>query len=344
MAFTGDKKPIVIFFLASCLLMGCQPSKPKMEKYRQAQTMMGTTVSIDVCVDKDNKERLDAAYDEVWKELEDVAWRMNVFDPKSDVTKINEAKGEPVKIEADTYQVLKRAVDFSNLTRGAFDITVYPLIQLWKRSEQKNQRPGMEELKKIKEFVGSGSIQFLGNDTLRLNHPEAKIDLGGIAAGFAIDQAVQIFHRQGIANFYIDIGGDIYAGGYNCEGRPWRVGIVDPRDRSKIMEVVELTDAAVATSGHYEKYYTIQNEHWSHIINPMTGFPQKEVISATIITPTAIEADALSTALCVLGPKEGIALTNSLKKGYASVIIVQEANQNIKRYVSEGYQKYLIQP
>jgi len=306
--------------------------------------MMGTTASIDVCVDENNKERLEAAYSEVWKELEDVAWRMNVFDSQSDVTQINESKGESVKITSTTYQVLEKSVYFNNLTQGAFDITVYPLIQLWKESERKNQWPVKEELARVKEFVGSKHIRFMGEDTIAFDQPFIKIDLGGIAAGFAIDEAAEIFRRHGIVNFYIDIGGDIYAGGHNCQGRPWRIGILDPRDRSKIMDVVELTDAAVATSGHYEKYYTIQNERWSHIINPMTGFPQKEVISATIITPTAIEADALSTALCVLGPVEGIALTNRLNKGYASLIVTQETNKDIKRSESEEYRKYLTQP
>lgn len=343
--FIGGRKLALYLFLVFFLSSGCQPqSNLKKEKYREAQAMMGTTASIDVCVDKDNEQKIEAVYKEVWQKLEDIAWRMNVFDERSDVVKLNRSAGEIIEIPSDTYEILKKSVYFNHLTKGAFDITVYPLIQLWKESARKNQWPDAEELRQVKESVGSNYIEFFPNNKIQLNHPALKIDLGGIAAGFAIDEAVQIFRRYGIVNFYIDIGGDIYAGGHNCQNRPWRIGIANPQDRSKLMEIVELTDAAIATSGHYEKYYTIQNERLSHIMNPITGFPQKEITSATIITTTAIEADALSTALCVLGPEEGIHLTNSLRKGYASLIMVEGADKNIKRYVSEEYQKYRIRP
>ena len=96
-----------------------------------------------------------------------------------------------------------------------------------------------------------------------------------------------------------------YVGGLNCSGKPWRVGIRDPRDKSKIINIVELTDAAVATSGNYEQYYLINNKRWSHIVDPNSGYPQKDVISSTVIAPTAMEADALATALCVLGRRSG---------------------------------------
>jgi len=349
--FTSGKKLVpqtnakVLLFLVFFILIGCQ-SQPnlKKEKYREAQALMGTTISVDVCKDKNNEQKIEAAYKEVWQKLEDIAWRMNVFDERSDVVNLNRSAGEMIQIPSDTYEILERSVYFHHLTQGAFDITVYPLIQLWKESARQNKWPDAEELRQVKESVGSNYIEFFPSHKVRLNHPALKIDLGGIAAGFAIDEAAQIFRRQGIVNFYIDIGGDIYAGGHNCQNKPWRIGIANPQDRSKLMEIVELTDAAIATSGYYEKYTTIQNERLSHIMNPMTGFPQKEIISATIITPTAIEADALSTALCVLGAEEGITLVNSLGNGYASLIMVQGVNKNMKRYASEEYQKYLTQP
>ena len=141
-------------------------------------------------------------------------------------------------------------------------------------------------------------------------------------------------------NFFIDAGGDIYVGGKNCSGEPWRIGIRDPRDRSKIIDIVNVADKAVATSGDYEQYYQIQDQVWSHIINPITGYPQKDVISATVIAQSAIEADALATALCVLGQDRGTEHINALEKPYASLIIVKCESETIKKFASEEYEKY----
>jgi len=331
-----------IFFLA-LFILGCasRQTSPK-EKYREARELMGTVASIDVCRDNQNKEGLSAAYAEVWQRLEEISWRMNVFDEKSDVAKVNNAGGNPVVIEPDTYQVLKDSVYFSELSKGAFDITVWPLIHLWKESAKKNILPDPSALAVVKEAVGARHVGLLGSGKVQLLHPQTKIDLGGIAAGYAVDEAVRIFRAQGIVNFFIDIGGDIYAGGLNCEGEPWRIGVRDPRDRFTIIDVIGLSNAAVTTSGNYEKFYEIQNQRWSHIINPLTGYPQQEVVSATMIAPTTEEADAIATALCVLGSQEATTLVNSMDPSYASLIIIKQVTGEIVQFPSQSYEEYRL--
>ena len=164
--------------------------------------------------------------------------------------------------------------------------------------------------------------------------------MGGIAKGYAVDEAARVFREKGIDSFFIDAGGDVYAGGRNCVGKPWRIGIRDPRDSKNIIDVVEVIDGAVATSGDYEQYYEIRNQRWSHIIDPSSGYPQKEVISATVIAPSAMRADALATALCVLGVRLGTDHIDELGKKYASLMIIDKRTDGIKKISSHEYNNY----
>lgn len=323
------------------LMAGCAPdSSPKMERYRQTRSLMGTTVSVDVCEDAADAGKIEPAYQKLWERLEDISWRMNVFDEKSEVSKINAAGTKPVAIAQDTYDVLRESLRHSQLTKGAFDITVWPLIELWKRGEKENILPPRPKILEVLQFTGSDKIRLGEGRQVQLVDPRVKVDLGGIAAGYAVDEAAGILRRHGIHNFFIDLGGDIYVGGYNCEGRLWRIGISDPRDRSRLMDVVALSDAAVTTSGNYEKYFEIQGERWSHIMNPVTGYPQKEVVSATVIAPTTLEADALATALCVMGGRAGIELIDRLPGDYAALVVTQPQAPRIQRFPSRKYGKY----
>ncbi len=327
-------------------------SKEALERYRESRFLMGTTVHVDVCVEASNAGKIKLAYQQVWERLEDISWRMNVFDERSDVARINKAGLNVVAVGADTYYVLQKALDYTRLTQGAFDITVWPLIQLWKYSEEKNVFPSAAEILEAKQKVGSHKIRLLGDNRVQMLQRAVQIDLGGIAGGYAVDEAARILRENGITNFFIDDGGDIYAGGYNCERQPWRIGIGDPRDRAKMLDIIALSNASVTTSGNYERYYEIEGERLSHILNPLTGYPQKEVVSATMIAPTAIEADALATALCVLGTRLGTDFVNALPvtgrqtglpQGYASVMIVREESGEIRPLMSRGYPEFRVQ-
>jgi len=302
--------------------------------------MMGTIVRIDVCPGVEETKEGKSAYKKAWKRLEDIAWRMNVMDARSDVAKINNSTGDPVLIGADTHIVLEHSQKYSRETKGAFDVTVWPLINLWQQSAKSNTFPTLEKIQKAQSAIGPNNIQLLPNNFVQRTNPGTKIDLGGIAKGYAIDETAQIFRDHNINNFFIDAGGDVFVGGQNCFGQLWRVGIRDPRNKSKIIDVIEVTDAAVATSGNYEKYFEIENKRFSHIINPNTGYPQKEVISSTVIAPTAMEADALATALSVLGSESGITYINSLTEKHASMIIVKDQSNQIQIFKSNNYHHF----
>ncbi len=335
----------VPLILSICLLLSlaaCGVFNHKNRRYRQTRLLMGTVVHVDICATNNIDDRdVQQAYRDVWARLEDISLRMNAADPKSDIGRLNSAFPSKTKVGKDTYSVIKDAVYFSKLTDGAFDITVRPLIELWKQCQIQQRIPSQDEIKAVLNSVGASKIQFLSGNNLRLTDTNVKLDLGGIAKGYGVDEAARILRRHGIYNFFIDAGGDIYAGGCNCNGHHWRIGIRDPEREDGIVDVLSISNIAVTTSGNYEQFYKIGEKRFSHIINPITGYPQQGVISATVIAPTAESADALSTALCVLGSDAAIALIDSLKDGsYAALIISKQEDGEVNIKQSSKYEKY----
>ena len=333
---------LVVVLNISFVQLGCDVKKVvlRQKKYSETKMLMGTVVQMDVCRNQADISEIESAYNDIWERLETISWRMNVADESSDIAKINKSGLEAILIAPDTYHVLRESIDLARSTKGAFDITVKPLMNLWRKAERNNILPSETMVMKVQFLVDYEHIQLLGNHHVRLLKKWAKIDLGGIAKGYAVDEAARIFRKHGITSFFIDAGGDIYVGGKNCAGEPWRIGIRDPRDRSKTIDIVEVEDRAVVTSGDYEQHYLIEGQKWSHIINPLTGYPQKGVISATVIAPSAMEADALATALCVLGGGPGTKQINALKAPHASLIISKQKSCAIKKFESEEYKKY----
>lgn len=297
---------------------------------------MATVVRIEVCMEDRTSDELRPIYDKVWKRLEEIAWRMNVYDDRSDVAKINQAINVPATIGKDTYQLLQQAFAITEKTSGAFDITVWPLIDLWRQSAMIKKWPTSEAIQARQQLTGMSKVQLLANNQVFMALKGVKVDLGGIAKGYAVDEAARILRDQGVVRFFIDAGGDVYGGGYNCLGHPWRIGIKDPRDPSKIMDVVLVQNQSVATSGDYEQYFEINGEQWSHIIDPLSGYPQKGVISASVMAPTSLEADAWATALTVLGAERGTALINA-QQGYASLILTQDQDGLMQQVASRQY-------
>ncbi|HOW36129.1 MAG TPA: FAD:protein FMN transferase [Candidatus Omnitrophota bacterium] len=316
-------KKNIFFPLAAIFLVGCQNtnSLSPAVKYSESRPLFGTIVRLDICSDAGEEIAVQKAFARAWERLEDINRRMNVSNPEGDVGRVNRSYPAPVIVGADTYGLLEDSVKISQVTGGIFDVTIYPLTELWKKAEQENRIPAKAELLQARSSVGIKNIEFLTNNRVRLLNNQTKIDLGGIACGYAADEAGEILKGNGFKNFLVDAGGELLASGLNCQGKPWQVGIRDPFDTSKVIDVIELMNRAVSTSGSYERYYEIQERRWPRIINPITGFPETAVMSATVIAPTATEADALSTALCVLGGQRGIAFIDSLGSKRAAFIV-----------------------
>ncbi|HQO58362.1 MAG TPA: FAD:protein FMN transferase [Candidatus Omnitrophota bacterium] len=330
---------LVLGFIGGCARVG--PVQPR--RATQTKVLMGTYVTVDVCYERAEAVALSNAYHDVWARLEEVAGGMSIYDPQSEISKLNHSYPDAVSVGHDLYYILESSIRLSELTQGAFDITVSPLVHLWRDAAKEERVPSKAQIALAKDSVGVPSFELLEDQRARLLKPGTSLDLGGIAKGYAVDEAARVLRSKGFKDFFIDAGGDLYVGGQSCKGTPWRIGIRNPARKDQIIDIVEVRNQAVTTSGHYEQYFEIDGQSYSHIIDPRTGVPQKGVVSATVIAPIASEADALATALCVLTEKEGLELIEALGESYAALLIVPDPRlDNLKLMASLKYQAYRL--
>lgn len=244
---------------------------------------------------------------------------LSVFSSRSEISRLNKEK--KIRASSELLEAVKRALEVSELTDGAFDISIYPLLDLWGfyRGKKPHDLPSKVAIEKARKAVDYRKI-VVRDDSIFLD-PDMKIDLGGIAQGFAVDLVCRRLKEDSIKSALVNIGGEVLAIGLKPDGKPWQVGIKNPRGKG-VTRVIELADQAVSTSGDYEKFFLIKGIRYPHIINPKTGMPSQGCISVTIIAADASTADALATGVFVLGPEKGKVLLDSLE-GVKAVIYVE---------------------
>ncbi|GBR72975.1 thiamine biosynthesis protein ApbE [Candidatus Termititenax aidoneus] len=236
------------------------------------------------------------------KELEE---KFNYFDPGSELSRINQnAFRQEMPLSGDMNAILTLALAGSEISGGTFDITITPISRLYGFGTEQKQKPDQRNIQNQMQGVGWQKVRLDSQkQTVRLLHSRTQLDLGGIAKGYAVDQAVETLQRHGIRHALVNAGGNIFALGQK-RGKPWRIAIRDPRAVEKTLQVFELSDEACATSGDYEQYFVADGQRYSHIFNPQTGRPanlENELASVTVIADSAARADLLSTACFVLG-------------------------------------------
>jgi FAD:protein FMN transferase len=222
------------------------------------------------------------------------------------------------------------------MTAGAFDITVKPLADLWGECEKAGRVPTGDELKSVMSRVGFRYIELGRNPaTISFGRAGMSIDMGAIAKGYATDRAIAILKAGGILNAIVNSGGDMYCLGQRSADRPWKIGIQHPRDKDKLIIEFFLKDKAVDTSGDYENFFIIDGKRYSHIIDPRKGYPVgDDVVSASVIASDSETADALATALCILG-KDGFSIIDSVAAAAGIIVVEEKAHLNI--YNSEAF-------
>jgi len=268
-------------------------------------------------------ERAQEIIDVVDLELVRLDSLLNYFSEYSLITHLNRLSR--VKAPSDIIFLVSFCDSISRLTDGRFDITIAPLLELWGFYEGEKRLPDTEEIAQAMKAVDYRRVQIKGDSILL--QPGMKIDLGGIAQGYAADHAALILRQRHVKSAIIDIGGEVLTIGQSMQGRSWRVGIRNPRGAG-IIETVELSDSAVSTSGDYEKFFILREKRYPHIIDPTTGLPAQEFASVTVFADNATLADALSTAVAIMGPRDGIEFLDSLE---LQGIIYYEENGTLKR-------------
>lgn len=252
---------------------------------------------------------------EVFSEMKRYNNLFSIFSDSSEVSRLN--RNGRLKASGDLLAIIGKGREIGDLTDGAFTITIYPLMEIWGFYQRSYHLPKEEEITEKRNLVGDERVIIKGDSVYLLSG--TKIDLGGIAVGYALDRAYEILKRYGIKKGLIDGGGDILV-----FGDSYKIGIKDPR-REGLIETLNLKDGAVSTSGDYENYFEIEGRRFSHIIDPKTGYPKEGVKSVTVFGKEAIICDALSTALFVLGERG----EDYIKKfpGYQAIVYLSDGRR-----------------
>lgn len=281
---------------------------------------LGTANSIKVFLE--DEERVARRAIERVNEIEQ---RMSAFLPGSDLSNIRDQAGESFqKIHGDTFRLIQKAVKFGNLTQGAFDITINPLVQLWGISKKGDFIPSEEEIQKALARVDYRSVQMVdGMQSCRLEKKGQSIDLGGIAKGYAADEVRRILTENGVKNALINLGGNVTAVGSRPDKTPWRVGIQNPlAPRGEFAARLYVADRTVVTSGCNERFFIKDGIRYHHILDPRTGRPARSsVLSVTVVCGCSADADALTTAFFILGPVKSLPL---IRKFRAEAVFIME--------------------
>jgi len=316
------KKIILVFavFLYGCSALGKEFSDKKL--------LMGTTIEIKIWFFDETIAR--KSISDAFNEIARVENIFSVYKPESEISQLN--KNGSAVVSDEVIQLIKKSKYFSELSGAAFDITVLPVIELWKNSKKKGKMPTDKEIKNTLKLVGWKNILIDGkNKKITFAKKGMKIDFGGVAKGYAVDRAVEILKKNGIKIGMVNAGGNI-----GCFGeKVFKVALQHPRDKNSFITVLKIKNKSVATSGDYERYFFLDKTKISHIINPLSGYPADESISSTILTDNATDSDALSTAAFVLGPKKGIDLVRKYKNSECLLI-----DKERKIYKTAGFTHY----
>lgn len=312
----------------------------KKEVLIQGKTM-GTTFHITVVTEADTgdlEQRINQRLIEINKS-------MSTYDPESEISRFNRTTdtGRPFPVSGDFQRVMTVAGELYDLTGGAWDGTVNPLVNLWGFGSRKvtPRVPDQKEIDALLPDVGFRHIAVSKDGTLNKKQGMVTVDLASIAKGYGVDQVAAVISAAGYDHFLVEIGGEIYARGRRPDGNPWRIGINTPKPMTapaEVYAVVAISDRAFATSGDYRNFFESDGRRYSHVLDPRTGRAvENGVVSATVIAPACTFADGLATALMVMGPEKGLALVNRLP-GVECLIIVEDAGGALVEHPSQGFQ------
>lgn len=329
---------LIIGMLTILLCAACRPERV----LQLSGSTMGTTYHIEVVAGWfTSRTKLQRQID---NRLAAINQSMSTYDPESEISRFNAIKSTSIPFvpSDDFFNVLQVAAELHRLTDGAWDGTLDPLINLWGfgRKGLVEQLPDDGAIEQVLAHVGFDRIRLDASGTITKNDPELTLDLASIAKGYGVDEIARLLGARGFLNFLVEIGGEVYARGRRQDGTPWRVGIDRPdkgATQRRIYTTVSLENQAMATSGDYRLFFRMDNQYYSHILDPRTGRPVSNgVVSATVVAANCTVADGLATALMVMGPTKGVALVDQLAS-VACLIVVRRPDGTLSNHPSRGF-------
>ena len=329
-AGTGKRHPFAawwLLFLVATLVAALIAERvlfaPQLDPFTAQHEMMDTWVSITVyAADETQAKR---AMEDAFARMEEVVAVASIYDPEAEAARLN-AAGRLDDPSPELMEILEAAVHFFDISRGTFDVTIEPLLALWRFDPnasaqfwELDQQAQQAAISEAMDFVGTDGVVVQRDPPAIELAPRMQINLGGIAKGCVADEGLRALKEAGIEHALIDAGGDVAVMGGKPGGSNWEVALRDPEDEAKTVTRFALHDGAIATSGNYLRYFDPE-ARVGHIMDPRTGYSAATASSATVIAPTCMEADALATAVFVLGPTDGIELVDRLDGVEAMVL------------------------
>lgn len=311
------------------------------QPYTQTATMMDTVINL-----RATGPNAKAAVDEGMKKIDELDKMASTTITTSDVYKINAAAGKDyVKVHPEILKMVDFARKYEDLSNGAFDIAIGPIVNLWGIGTDHEKLPSDSEIKALLPLLNyKDVIVDDANSSIKLEKPGMSIDLGGIAKGFAADEVLKIYNKYGIKNGLINLGSSsIYALGTNASNNPWAIGLKNPRDdkSTNYLGIIRISNQALSTSGDYERYFIKDGVRYFHEFDPNTGYPTKSgVMSVTLIIDSGVPdasmlADTLTKTCFMLGPEKGMQIVDSIP-GVSSEVTTTDHTV----YTSKEFKKY----
>ena len=319
---------LLIFSLG--IFAGCSKNNKSSEPLSKSELLMGTVVTVTL-YDSKNQEILDKVFNKV-KDLESI---LSINENGTLVDEINDEAGiKPVKVDEDTYTIVKKGIEYSKLSNGLFDISVGPIVKLWSIGLPEAKVPTQQEIDEKLPLIGYKDIELNDTDsTIYLKRKGMMIDLGGIAKGYTADVISDILTEEGVKSAIIDLGGNVFTHGKKINGDDWKIGIQNPfSERGGIVGTLTTSNKSIVTSGIYERYIEKDGVKYHHILSPYTGYPyDNEIAGITIVSDISADGDALSTSVFAMGVEEGMKFVNSID-GIDAIFVTKDN----KVYITDG--------
>jgi thiamine biosynthesis lipoprotein len=332
------KKLLSVLFVLALVAPACKDKKPVFENF--TGFTQGTTYSVVYDNRKNiNPEELRLKVEKI---LHDFDMSLSLYQDSSIISKIN--RNEEVVPDSFFTEVFSKSILISEMTDGAFDITVGPLVRAWGFGPDDHKSFKEEKRDSLMKLVGMGKVLLI-NGRLIKSDPGINLDVNAIAQGYSVDVICRYFDNLGIKNYLVEIGGEVRAKGTKA-GALWRIGIDKPEDSNMspgqtLQAIIKISDKALATSGNYRKFYVEDGIKYSHTIDPKTGYPAKNtLLSATIIADDCTMADGIATACMVMGKEGAIEFINKNPQ-FGAYLVYSDDSGNFKTWISDNLAEYI---
>ena len=325
----------VFMLIGLIILTGCAKKEPVVS----TRTLMGTVVTITVFDEDKPEEKIQSAINYAFAEIERIEISMWGEGEDSEVHWINSQAGErSASLSDETFLVIMEALKYFDKTKEVFDIRVGPLVDLWGFATDHPAVPDEEALAQAKSLSTEGGI-FVAGQSVMLGKKGMKLDLSGLAKGYAVEKATEAIADQGIQSAIIEAGGDLrVVGTRDKKGSKWHIGIRHPRNPDQFWGVIDILYGSVATSGDYENFFEQDGKRYHHILDPKTGYPADKCVSVTVWGEQTMQCDALATALFVLGPEVGMEVVQESFPKMQVMFIYQEGEE-LKSVMTPGFEE-----